>query len=531
MRTVALVLVYAAVAGAGTFVAFRPAFETGFALATGDRGDGMLNHYILEHSWRALADPGYPGTFFSPPCFAPQRYTVYYSENLWGTAPVYWALRLGLPDAAAYQWWQVLVNLPNFVAFAVAARWLKVPHALALLGAFLWAFGSVHVEFLKHQQMIPRFWMPLAVYHAVALAGAPSVRAAALLLLWVFLQCLACVYTGWFLAVGLLVFVPALVALTPGARGRLRALVVERRGPLALVLVAWLGAMAALFGPYVVANAGRVRGYEECLGMLPTVSAWFTAPPGAPWHEALAPHLATVTGECYLFSGFGLYALALVAAVHTAARGRRLGPAGPVAAAGLLAAGAWVLLTLAVTPDGGSAWYAVRLLPGGQAMRAVSRVYTIVYLFATLGALVWLGAAAGRLRPLARGALFAALGAAIAAEQLGVRPLALPKDDFYRDAERLAAAARGAPLVWFVPGGDETGPRRWPYDDVLAMWAGLRANVPVANGYSGRGPDGYPPDRAPTEPELVDWLRGRYRGPLRVIDVDAPDRPRTVTIE
>jgi hypothetical protein len=43
-----------------------------------------------------------------------------------------------------------------------------------------------------------------------------------------------------------------------------------------------------------------------------------------------------------------------------------------------------------------------------------------------------------------------------------------------------------------------------------AMWAGLEANVPVVNGYSGRYPTGYPDwTRTMTDAELHDWLAGR----------------------
>ncbi len=50
------------------------------------------------------------------------------------------------------------------------------PHVLALLGGYLWAFALVHVDQIKHQQMIPRFWMPLAAYYAWSFALGPVPR-------------------------------------------------------------------------------------------------------------------------------------------------------------------------------------------------------------------------------------------------------------------------------------------------------------------------------------------------------------------
>ena len=162
MRTVAFFPLYVAAVVFGTYQTFRPTFDSGFAQVQSERGDGMLNHYILEHSWQVLTNAAYPGSLFSPPFFFPQPYTLWYSEHLLGVAPAYWALRLVLPEDLAYQWWQISLNALNFVAFAVVIRWLGGPRLLALLGGYLWAFALVQIDQIKHQQMIPRFWMPLA---------------------------------------------------------------------------------------------------------------------------------------------------------------------------------------------------------------------------------------------------------------------------------------------------------------------------------------------------------------------------------
>ena len=87
-----------------------------------------------------------------------------------GVAPLYWSLRLAMSDIHAYQWWQILLAALNFVAFAQAVRRLGCPHILAILGGYFWAFGLVNLEQIKHQQMIPRFWMPLAACYAWSFA-------------------------------------------------------------------------------------------------------------------------------------------------------------------------------------------------------------------------------------------------------------------------------------------------------------------------------------------------------------------------
>ena len=160
------VLLYLAALGGGLYSAYRPTFDSGFARVQVEPGDGMLNHYLLEHTWRVISDPGYRGTLWSPPFFYPEPRVLGYSENFLGSAPIYWGLRLVLPDHLAHQWWMILCSVLNFAAFAAVARWLGCGYPVAALGGFLWAFGVVHVWHAEHVQLIPRFWMPVAAYYA-----------------------------------------------------------------------------------------------------------------------------------------------------------------------------------------------------------------------------------------------------------------------------------------------------------------------------------------------------------------------------
>src|SRR5262245_28102214 len=256
MRTAGFLLLYVAAAILGTYFTFCPTFESGFAAIQTERGDGLLNHYILENSWLSISDPNYRGSLLSPPMFFPTKRTIYYSENLFGVAPLYWLLRLFLPFDLAYAWWQILLNLLNFVVFAFVARWLKWPHLIALGGAFMWAFAMVHADQIKHQQMIGRFWMPLAVYYAIQLIAEPSAKSWNRLLGCIFMQNLVCVYTGWFLMVGLAVFVPVMLRMRPGSWTALKQYARENRRAVLRIAGWWCLAMTALFLPYLLVNLG-----------------------------------------------------------------------------------------------------------------------------------------------------------------------------------------------------------------------------------------------------------------------------------
>jgi hypothetical protein len=535
MRTFATLLAYAAVLAFGTYLTFGPVINSGFTRVQTERGDGMLNHYILEHSWQAVSNPDYRGSLFSPPCFYPERATLWYSEHLLGVAPVYWALRVVLPYDLAYQWWQIILDALNFVAFAAVMRWLRCPHIVALLGGYLWAFGLVHIDQIKHQQMIGRFWFPLAAYYAWSFALEPATRSLARMLACVFLQGISCVNTGWFLTAGVFTFLPLAVVLRPGGcRDTIRFLK-EHWARTTLIVFVWLAATAAAFVPYIVVNWGQTREYGHCTGLMPTPSAWLTGPPGTRWEKTTAPYRKEVTGECWLFCGFGLYALMLVAcASMIVIRRPDHPPEYGVIAAGLITSVAWVALTLTLSHGGHSLWEFVRVIPGAKAIRCVSRVYTIIYLFGTLASLVWLSRVTESLRPRVRTGLLGLIAVVIVFEQTGYDPPSFAKEDFYPIVERTAEQLRGADAGYVVPVYTDTRGETMVsvYGETLGMWAGLRANVPVVNGYSGRWPPGpHPHDLIANDEQLRVWMTGRFRGKLAYVTPDQPHTTRVISIE
>jgi hypothetical protein len=534
MRTAAVLLAYLAVAGLGLYDSFRPTVESRFALTPGDRCDSLLNHYVLEHTWQSVANPDYRGSLFSPPCFFPERHTLWYSEHLLGAAPPYWVLRLGLPADLAYQWWQLLFALANFASAALVLRWLKQPHAVAILGGYLWAFALVHIDQLRHQQLLPRLWMPLAAYHAWMIAVAPSTRHLNRMLACVFLQAVTCVNTGWFLATGLATFLPFAVYFRTGAWGEVRAWLVAERWRVVGVVAFWGLVLVASFVPYVVVNWGIKREYKDCLGLIPTPSSWFTGLPGSRWDQTLAPHRQWVFDDCRLFCGFAIYALMLAAAIHLIVMKRSERPVEfALVAAGLVTVAVWLFLTIATRNGGPSPWYYVRIVPGATAIRCVSRVYVTIYLFGGLAALVWLGTVTARLRPGVRHAVLVAVAAAVIFEQTGATPPSVPKDDFFPAVDRVAERLRGAEAAYVVTRYTGIDGIVWDYGEgeVFGIWVGLRANVPVVNGYSGRFPDGHPRGKPADDAMLRAWLAGKYRGKLTIIDPDRPDESRVIIIE
>ena len=93
------------------------------------------------------------------------------------------------------------------------------------------------------------------------------------------------------------------------------------------------------------------------------------------------------------------------------------------------------------------------------------------------------------------------------AEQVQTRLPSFEPGPFYARAEQIATRIKGAESAYV-----ELDPAVNFYEGhLVAMWAGLRANVPVVNGYSGRYPPGYPDWTDPQSRDRVTaWL-----GPTR----------------
>jgi hypothetical protein len=532
----ALVL-HAAVLLAGVLCAFHPTLFSGCSRLQTDPGDTLLNHYILEHSWRWLTEPGYVGTLWSPPCFYPAPLTLAYSENLLGTAPLYWLFRGACGPLPAYAAWMIAVCALTYGTTAWALRRFGLGHGAAAFGAFVFAFGLPRVMQIGHQQLLPHLFAPLAVYAAWRLVTRPRLLTLAGLLGACFLQALCSICLGWFLHLGLGVFLVWLLATHRGRWPELADFVRRSWLPIVGLLAAAALLYALLLGVYRQANRGFVREWEECAEYLPAARDWLLPPAAGASAHWLGVDSGTPNLERACFPGWVV--LGLVVLGMALALGRRALLTGEHS--GLVLALLGTSLTLAVLPlrdlGGGGLWWCVyQYVPGATAIRAVGRVGLMVLLFALAGGLLALDALArapgSGLR--LRRALIALVLLAGALEQLAVTLPSFEAAPFYQRAEALGKKLRRGTAAYVVARPDPY----WYTGELLAMWAGLYGNRPVVNGYSGRQPDQYP--YPPMPPDVVfGWLaantpagelwQGRllYVAPAR----ERPDEYRTILLE
>jgi hypothetical protein len=181
-------------------------------------------------------------------------------------------------------------------------------------------------------------------------------------------------------------------------------------------------------------------------------------------------------------------------------------------------------LSLAIPLPGRNApfalWHAVfAAVPGGRAIRAITRIWTVAYLVLfpglLLGAGVWIKNHfhANVVRRVILGVV---LLAGIREHRFSDLP-SCDRDEFFARAKNGANLIRSRCSIAYF---ELSPPEPFYASQLAAMWAGLEAGVPVVNGYSGGSPPGYPSwKRTATSEELRSWISSPH-GDLCVVSSD-----------
>ena len=219
--------VVAMVGVVGVVMAHYPMLASGFRRIQTDLGDSRLIHYLLEHGYRWMLRERGHERFWSPPFFYPVENVEGYSDTLLGVGPVYWVWRLlGFSVDVSFGLWMVSVSVLNYLAgLLLFTSGLKFGLPAAAGGAALVAFGAPRVNQMGHQQLLPCFYVLLAVYALAKLARSEVKRPISrggywlLAVVSVVAQLYSGVYLGWFLAMAIGVAAVAAVVL-PSSRIR-----------------------------------------------------------------------------------------------------------------------------------------------------------------------------------------------------------------------------------------------------------------------------------------------------------------------
>jgi hypothetical protein len=255
---------------------------------------------------------------------------------------------------------------------------------------------------------------------------------------------------------------------------------------------------------------------------LPRVRSWLSVPPGSlhagwlPAYEVSYP----VSWEHHLFPGvipivFAFFAFRRLAGSTTDRdTGVLLGKAAVLTAVVLAALSTVFFLdrwwiggplgqSIAASP-----WRLIyEFVPGANGIRAVSRIWLGTHLFLLWGGAIGAQRAMAGLAPRLQGAV---VGAVLLLGIVEQRVPGLPsfeKTPLQHDVEAVSRTmVPGCRVAYLTVRPD----RPFFVSHLVAMWAGLEANVPVVNGYSGAFPPGYPNPTISAPPdEIGRWLKGQ----------------------
>ncbi len=481
---------------AGLWFLLGQVFRSRFGVVPGDLGDSRFNAIILEHGFQFLSGDAWHRPFWSPRwAFFPHENVLAYSDNLIGTLPLYALFRaLRLRALTAFNGWLIAICLANFFATYLMLRAMTFSRIAAAIVGFLFAFAMPRGQQLNHLQLFPHFFTPLCFLCLIRLR---SLRPWAV---WgafgcAVLQLYAAVYLGWFLAFALAIAATlGLFTCIFSKEFRQALLHGFRRLWLHILAALLVSALAllpmALHYSRAQSEVGE-RHVEEIGNLLPRAGSYVLPADYTLLYRPLLKlkDALPMAHEQVLFAGFVALGCMLLLLVVLGTRGpgpARAKPEPPDAALAtnwwLFAfAGIWLITALVTFWLDGSLWMHVyRFIPGGGAIRAVSRM--VLFQLLPLGVAVawvtdWLEKRVGW------GAAVA-IAALVVLENSGSANYAFSVNDHVARVNRVHAELATKQCATFFISGDEE-----PYKLHLdAMWASLAAKIPTLNGYSGNAP-------------------------------------------
>jgi hypothetical protein len=486
----------------GILTTFYPTLISRFSRLQPDPGDTRFVNYVLEHSFQLLANRDYVGELWSPPFFYPLKNVLAFSENMFGSAPFYWLFRSFSPTAFAFQLWMITVLALCFVCFALLMRHYKVNSILAAFGAFLFAFGMPRVAQLGHQQLLPQFFTPLAFWFGWDFIRQPSNKRLILALLFIYLQLLSSVYLGWFLLFSSIIVFVVSCFLDKNVRQNLFEYIKGNYKVFITSVLAWSVLVVLLFIPYIKAKAlVGGRSYSEVAAILPKLASWLRPTPGSLWWPLLSSkpenflpwpieHHLFLGLIVVLLTGFSLYVLFLKREVLNLERELLVKTCLIVAS---------ILFVLSLKINDFSLWRIVyEVVPGGSAIRAVTRISLFVYFYLLIAVIVCFDSYIKASIKVSSWRLLLVSTVCLLglSEQVTFALTSYEKAPFTQvELEMQELMQKGCDVAYLS--ATNADPSFWS-QQMFAMAAGIQANVPVINGYSGWTPPDY--DGSPISP-------------------------------
>jgi hypothetical protein len=467
------------------------------SMMPGDIGDARLNNYFLENVFQFLA--GRVDSLWHLSFFYPFSYVLGFSDNLFGTAPIYMLARLlNINSDTSFQIWFLFGYAANFLSAYYALRRLKGSVIAATIGALIFTFALPTTAHAGHAQLHYRFGLPLAIMFFVEFLNSKTWRYLLITGIWLVWQFYAGIYNGFFtlllIASMTLMYLAYLIFINDSSvKINFNEFLIgwrdQSKNQKVIIIVGILFLiflLILLFYPYLqVTNLyGAKRSWEDISIMLPRLQSYFLADQSYFWSSPDASIFSSLPmrHEHQMFIG-GVPLLLAVIGFFLGSRAQN--GATFILISGML--GIAMVVTLYV--GGLSFWYLLHKLPLVSAIRAVSRVDQ-AFLF-PIAYLVVVGIDVLRIRFMWIGKIIIILIIPMFIAEAGMAQMASsPKESWRKRLSILdGVVPKSLPENSILFFAQRMGPSY--ADELDAMWTSLNHNVVTLNGYSGLLPSGY----------------------------------------
>jgi hypothetical protein len=489
----------------------------GLAMMPGGIGDARLNNYFLENFYRFLA--GDSESLWHLPFFYPFPYVLGFSDNLFGSAPIYALVRTaGARADTAYQIWFFVGYALNFIAAYYGLRRLGRAPIAASVGALIFAFALPTTGHADHAQLHYRFALALALTFFVEFLDRKDWASLTLSAAWLVWQFYCGIYMGFFcllLLGGAAICYVGFEAVNVGLSAKRLAIpfvatwqdqTQKRKLIIAGTAAASLAAMLLLFYPYAQVSHlyGAERSWAEIATMLPRPQSYLLSDASYLWSAPKSGLFAALPmrHEHQMFVGLVPLLLAFFGLLHGV---RSADSRAVVIFAGSLAF--VIIMTLYV--KGVSLWYLLHALPLASAIRAVTRLdQAVLFPIAYLGAV-----AIDELRSRAPWGAKVVWIIVLPPLVLEFSATSMPRSAKAAWRQRLADVEKVFPKDVSKESVVFLAQRRGPAyaDELDAMWVALISGSKTINGYSGLFPPGASPvfggDCSELPKRLVSYLQ------------------------
>jgi hypothetical protein len=160
--------------------------------------DVLFNNFVMEHTFNAFFNPHYKGNLVNTLVFYPTIFSIGRSDNLLGTAGIYYIFRVFTDPLHSFLFWACTMFILDFGSFYFFLRKFGISWYIALVGAYIFAFSSAVLFHTIHPQLLPKFWFPWVLYYLLEYLEKKQLKALKLCLFLAFAQLASGIYLGFF---------------------------------------------------------------------------------------------------------------------------------------------------------------------------------------------------------------------------------------------------------------------------------------------------------------------------------------------